>query len=751
MSKRRITGMNRRTGDKHDGERAGDRNVNERAGDGNGDEKTGDDYYFDKEDDYSEEASLYKPAPPVAQEEKSKGIKIEKLRRDDKGRVLSDEPVPMPKENLYYNSDGYIPQENVNYSRRADAAAETPKGDESGAFTPGTGDGTDPEKAVSESAEAGARAMEKAEAEIQAEAQKELSAEVEKIVSKEVSKESADVYASVPEEDILEGSAQNTEPEDLYFDEDDPPESELSEEGEYQEVYEAVGSEVLSETDSGSYTDPGPDPGFYPEEDITEASEETEDLPAEEGMPETGVYYEWGAVPETADLQTEEGTEGVGALPGGEDRSGSGAFPDHESLPESGTYTGEEIMPETAAMSEEEELDDPYDKYYKDSWVTKFVPPAAETQPASKAGRPKNKALVISLAGIGVVAAVFCGIMVALWDMEKSGEDLTEAIKGTYSQKLMQEYLAGMRVADQDAGYSIEFESLTEETQEAPEAAPEEPLEVSEEPSEEPSETPEASEPEPASEEAVSEEGGQGTDVEISGLTSIVDAGSGDEIEFAKTEPGGEEAAAVFEVPDPNANYPLEFRTVDYGYFLDALFIGDSRLQGFGMYADLPATYYCVTSFSVYKYDTMKVVQTDQGKKPIFDVLPYDMFTKIYIKVGLNEMGGNDDLFYEKYAELIAKLREYEPRAIIYVHAILPVSNAKSASDKYHNNPNIYARNEKLKQFALEQKAYYVDVNSALALEDGSLPPDAASDGIHLKAQYMGPWKESLREQAIVP
>ena len=232
---------------------------------------------------------------------------------------------------------------------------------------------------------------------------------------------------------------------------------------------------------------------------------------------------------------------------------------------------------------------------------------------------------------------------------------------------------------------------------------------------------------------------------EISGLDTLIKAGSGDEISISDTLPAQNTGG------NPNANYPLPFTTVDESYFTDALFIGDSRLQGFGMWSGVPATFYCATGFSLFKYETANVVQTENGKVPIFDALPYDAFTKIYIKVGLNEMGwDNEKQFEEKYAELIAKLREYEPRAIIYVHGVLPVTAAKSSSDKAHNNPNILVRNEALQNFAASQQAYYIDAGPALSDENGCLRSEMTSDGIHLAAQYMTLWKQFLCEHAVV-
>ena len=228
------------------------------------------------------------------------------------------------------------------------------------------------------------------------------------------------------------------------------------------------------------------------------------------------------------------------------------------------------------------------------------------------------------------------------------------------------------------------------------------------------------------------------------GLTGVFKAGSDDEINRKDEE--------ETDTPkDPITDYPVPFSTVDESYFTDALFIGDSRLQGFGFWSGLPATFYCATGFQLYKYDTTKVVQTENGKVPIFDAMPYDAFTKIYIKVGLNELGyGTEENFEKKYAELIAKLREYEPRAVIYVHALLPVTAEKSATDKAHNNPNIVARNTALKEFATEQKAYFLDAGPVLSTSDGSLRPEMTTDGIHLKAEYMKIWRQYLCEHAVV-
>lgn len=237
---------------------------------------------------------------------------------------------------------------------------------------------------------------------------------------------------------------------------------------------------------------------------------------------------------------------------------------------------------------------------------------------------------------------------------------------------------------------------------------------------------------------------------EISGIAKVVRAG--DETDEITNElPVPAQITEVNYDIDPLADYPLPFEEVDNSYFDDALFIGDSRVAGLAMNSGTNATFYAVTSFQVYRYKTFKVVQTPSGKVPIFDVMPYDKFTKIYIKVGLNELGSvNDEPFLEAYTSLINDLRAMQPRAIIYIQAILPVTQVKSQTDRVHCNENITRRNENLKSFAELMKCYYVEVGPYFADETGALKAETTADGIHMYSKYMPQWIDALRKQAVV-
>jgi len=329
--------------------------------------------------------------------------------------------------------------------------------------------------------------------------------------------------------------------------------------------------------------------------------------------------------------------------------------------------------------------------------------------------------LVIAALLFTLLFAIAAGVSLALIDLEKTPKDMIGAIRGTDVTVAIEEARSNYQAIFEEAQAKITAD--LDQSQD---------IEV----------VPEETEPEDNGTEYV------GSDV--AGIETVVRAGTNDIIVY-KPSDDNSSALSTQVITDPNANYPLPFSTVDYSYFDDALFIGDSRMLGFGLYSGLTnATFYAVTSFSLFRYETMPVVQTGSGKVPIFSALPYDKFTKIYIKVGLNELGGNDEQFMQVYDEFITKLREMEPRAIIYTHAVLPITAAKSATDHTHSNENIIKRNEALKQYAEEHKCYYIDVKPVVSEPDGSLMPEMAGDGIHLKAGYMELWKEYLRTHAVI-
>lgn len=174
-----------------------------------------------------------------------------------------------------------------------------------------------------------------------------------------------------------------------------------------------------------------------------------------------------------------------------------------------------------------------------------------------------------------------------------------------------------------------------------------------------------------------------------------------------------------------------EFEQVDESYFDDALFIGDSRTVGLCDYTDLSehADFYCETSLTIYK-----VLEEDfKGKGTIQEALESKDYGKIYIMVGINELGrGTTEDFMGKYTEVIDTLREWEPEAKIFIQGIMRVSGKKSSEDAIFNNSNINARNNAIATLADNKQIFYIDVNEVVCDEEGNLNSEYTHDQIHL-------------------
>ena len=194
-----------------------------------------------------------------------------------------------------------------------------------------------------------------------------------------------------------------------------------------------------------------------------------------------------------------------------------------------------------------------------------------------------------------------------------------------------------------------------------------------------------------------------------------------------------------------------ESAAVDDSYFDDAVFIGDSRTEGFMLYAGPSgAEYLTAVGLMVDTIFTEPYIRQGDKKVTVMDALAGMDFSKVYIMLGVNELGWvYGSIFQEYYGRIIDRIREINPDAIIYIESILPVSAEKSEKDSVYNNPRIDEFNQLLKDLAAEKEVYYLNVAEAVAGEDGCLPAEGTFDGVHLKPDYCKLWRAYLTTHAI--
>ncbi|MDE5587698.1 MAG: hypothetical protein K2J60_00965 [Acetatifactor sp.] len=247
-------------------------------------------------------------------------------------------------------------------------------------------------------------------------------------------------------------------------------------------------------------------------------------------------------------------------------------------------------------------------------------------------------------------------------------------------------------------------------------------------------------------------ENGQGQDVVNAGDGTAEQPVTRPTEPAAPTEPGAPLDPVVPTEPDA----PVEpvFVTVEDEYFSDAVFIGDSRTVGMCEYGGLEeiSTFYASTGLTVYKIFDAAIVEVPGQKKKITieDALQENSFAKIYLMIGINEMGvGTVETFTEKYREVVEHLQELQPDAIIYIQGIIKVTTERSDQGDYINNEGIEARNLELEKLADNRSIFYLDVNPLICDETGGLVDSYTFDGVHLKAKYIQIWKDYLKENAV--
>ncbi len=196
---------------------------------------------------------------------------------------------------------------------------------------------------------------------------------------------------------------------------------------------------------------------------------------------------------------------------------------------------------------------------------------------------------------------------------------------------------------------------------------------------------------------------------------------------------------------------PLDFTTVDDSYFDDAVFIGDSRMVGVSEYAGMSnACFLGKTAMTVYSMMDERC-ETDPARRTVREVLESESFAKVYIMVGINELGTGDTAYFvDHYVEVLNEIRELQPDAIIFVQAIMHVSHDLDMSGSYINNTAINDRNQGLSQLANGVDIFYIDVNPIFDDEYGALVKAYTWDDVHLYATHYTSWHEFYLEHGIV-
>lgn len=190
-------------------------------------------------------------------------------------------------------------------------------------------------------------------------------------------------------------------------------------------------------------------------------------------------------------------------------------------------------------------------------------------------------------------------------------------------------------------------------------------------------------------------------------------------------------------------------------WFADAVFIGDSRTEGLRLYGGIQgADFLCYRGLSVFDVlEGEQVIQTKDGKTDVLQALEQKTYSKVYLMLGLNELGYKDNqLFGNAYRTVVEKLMELQPEADLYLQLLIPVNSEvckKTKQPAYVTNEKIAAYNELIRDIAAEKQVYLLDVGEVFVDETGQLPADASNDGIHFRREGYKGWYEYLKAHTV--
>lgn len=187
------------------------------------------------------------------------------------------------------------------------------------------------------------------------------------------------------------------------------------------------------------------------------------------------------------------------------------------------------------------------------------------------------------------------------------------------------------------------------------------------------------------------------------------------------------------------------------GWFDDAAFVGDSLTDGLMLYSGIPGgDNLAYKGITVQSARTSKVIKTAAGRVTPLEALGQRTYGKVYVLLGVNELGWyNDQRFYKTYAELIDLVRVAQPDAQIYLQTLLPVTAEKSASHDWLTNANVARYNGLIAELAREKEVYLLDTHASVADDTGALPAGGSSDGVHLTRAYYKLWLKYLETHAV--
>ncbi len=188
-----------------------------------------------------------------------------------------------------------------------------------------------------------------------------------------------------------------------------------------------------------------------------------------------------------------------------------------------------------------------------------------------------------------------------------------------------------------------------------------------------------------------------------------------------------------------------EAAAVGNEWFSDALFIGDSRVEGLRLYSIITNADFAANSSASVTGILERSFKVGEADIVLGSLLATKPYGKVYIGIGVNEVSWMATAdFRAGYEELVDAVKSAQPDAAVYLMNVIPVSSSKGWSSE------IAAYNAAIQSIASDKKVYFLDSASVYADAAGALDSASnAGDGVNIDVGAYDKWLTYLKSHTV--
>lgn len=181
--------------------------------------------------------------------------------------------------------------------------------------------------------------------------------------------------------------------------------------------------------------------------------------------------------------------------------------------------------------------------------------------------------------------------------------------------------------------------------------------------------------------------------------------------------------------------------------FDNTLIIGDSRVEGLKLFCDMGnCAIFSKTGLSTVGVYYESVEVPGYGTYTLTSLLEAKKFDKIYISLGINEIGSEINVIVQRYDDIVHKILASQPETKVILMANLHITKSRSDVDEVFQNSRMNALNEGMKGLCNGSNIVYIDPNVLFDDENGALSTEYCSDDFHLQVFAYQMWGDWLRD-----